>query len=75
GRVQPRRAGRRDLAGRLAADGPDGTGAGACTVRGPASAVYLFLWNRSGLAPADVTISGDQGLLTSWRSSVRVRWS
>ncbi len=43
-------------------------------VSGPASAVYLFLWNRSGPAPAGVTISGDQSFLTSWQSSVRVRW-
>ena len=43
-------------------------------VSGPASAVYLFLWNRTGPAPAGVTISGDQSFLTSWQSSVRVRW-
>jgi uncharacterized protein (TIGR03083 family) len=75
GRMQPRRADGRDLADHPAADGADGPGRAGCTVRGPASAVYLFLWNRSGPAPADVTISGDRGLLTSWRSGVRVRWS
>jgi uncharacterized protein (TIGR03083 family) len=75
GRVQPRRADGRDLVGHPAADGADGPGGVGCTVSGPASAVYLFLWNRSGPAPADVTISGDRGLLTSWQSSVRVRWS
>jgi uncharacterized protein (TIGR03083 family) len=43
-------------------------------VSGPASAVYLFLWNRSGPAPADVAITGRRDFLTSWQASVRVRW-
>jgi uncharacterized protein (TIGR03083 family) len=63
GRLQPRRV--------VPADLPSGAG---CTVTGPASAVYLFLWNRSGPAPADVTIGGDRDALTSWQASVRVRW-
>jgi len=49
--------------------GPDG-----CTVSGPASGVYLFLWNRSDDAQANVTVTGDRGFLTAWQSSVRVRW-
>ncbi|HLM88877.1 MAG TPA: maleylpyruvate isomerase family mycothiol-dependent enzyme [Streptosporangiaceae bacterium] len=55
----------------------DGSGSGAsaaCTVTGPASGIYLFLWNRSDAARAGVTISGDTGFLESWQSSVRVRW-
>ncbi len=71
GRLHPQRA----PAGPPAADGADPRGGAGCTVSGPASAVYLFLWNRSGPAPADVTISGDRALLTAWSSSVRVRWS
>jgi uncharacterized protein (TIGR03083 family) len=63
GRLQPRRV--------VPADRPGGAG---CTVTGPASAVYLFLWNRSGPAPADITIGGDRDALTSWQASVRVRW-
>ncbi len=43
-------------------------------VSGPASGLYLFLWNRRDLAQADVTITGDPSLLTTWQSSVRVRW-
>ena len=43
-------------------------------VSGPASGLYLFLWNRSDAAQASVTISGDPGFLDSWQSSVRVRW-
>jgi uncharacterized protein (TIGR03083 family) len=50
-------------------------GAAACTVAGPASGLYLFLWNRSDAAQAGVTISGDTDFLDLWRSSVRVRWS
>jgi uncharacterized protein (TIGR03083 family) len=45
------------------------------TVTGPASGVYLFLWNRSDATPASVTIDGDPGFLKLWQSSVRVRWS
>ena len=41
---------------------------------GPASGLYLFLWNRSDAARAGVTISGDTGFLELWQSSVRVRW-
>jgi uncharacterized protein (TIGR03083 family) len=51
-----------------------GPGPGGCTVSGPASDVYLFLWNRSGDAQANVTVTGDRGGLTAWQSSVRVRW-
>jgi uncharacterized protein (TIGR03083 family) len=43
-------------------------------VSGPASAVYLFLWNRSGPAPAGVAITGRRDFLTAWQASVRVRW-
>jgi len=52
--------------------GPPGPDDG--TVSGPASAVYLFLWNRVDPGPAGVTISGNQDFLTAWQSSVRVRW-
>jgi uncharacterized protein (TIGR03083 family) len=54
--------------------GSDPAGPAASTVAGPASGVYLFLWNRSDAAQAGVTISGDPGFLNLWRSSVRVRW-
>jgi uncharacterized protein (TIGR03083 family) len=42
-----------------------------CVVSGPASAVYLFLWNRGGSA---VTVSGDAAVLDQWKRGVRVRW-
>jgi uncharacterized protein (TIGR03083 family) len=51
-----------------------GPGPGECTVSGPASGVYLFLWNRSGDAQATVTITGDRDFLAAWQGSVRVRW-
>jgi len=59
GRIQARR-------------GPDDSA--SCTVTGPASGVYLYLWNRGDAAQAGVTISGDAGFLALWQSSVRVRW-
>jgi uncharacterized protein (TIGR03083 family) len=45
-----------------------------CEVSGPASGLYLFLWNRAEAAQAGVTISGDPGVLGRWKSGVRVRW-
>jgi uncharacterized protein (TIGR03083 family) len=45
-----------------------------CVVSGPASGLYLFLWNRSGASEAGVTVSGDPAVLAAWQSSVRVRW-
>ncbi len=64
GRLQPRRD-----AGDEAADGA------GCTVSGPVSGLYLYLWNRLDAAQAALTVTGDPGLLASWQSSVRVRWS
>ena len=61
GRLQPRR------------DAGDLQEAG-CTVSGPASGLYLYLWNRAGAARAGVTVAGHPGLLSTWQSSVRVRW-
>jgi uncharacterized protein (TIGR03083 family) len=45
-----------------------------CTVSGPASGLYLYLWNRADAAKADVTVTGDPGLLASWQASVKIRW-
>jgi uncharacterized protein (TIGR03083 family) len=45
-----------------------------CTLSGPASGVYLYLWNRADAAAAQVSITGDPAFLSGWRSSVRVRW-
>jgi uncharacterized protein (TIGR03083 family) len=50
-------------------------GDAGCTVEGPASGLYLFLWNRAGPAAAGVTVTGDPSLLASWQASVKVRWS
>jgi uncharacterized protein (TIGR03083 family) len=65
GRLQARREPR----------GPDPASPAACTVAGPASGVYLFLWNRGDAAQAGVTVSGNAAFLELWQSSVRVRWS
>jgi hypothetical protein len=59
--------------------GPDG---GACepgaaqadaTVRGTASDLYLFLWNR--LDRDAVPVDGDLTVLDLWRDHANVRWS
>jgi uncharacterized protein (TIGR03083 family) len=52
----------------------DAAGAG-CTVSGPASGLYLFLWNRANADEAGVAVTGDPALLASWQSSVKIRWS
>jgi uncharacterized protein (TIGR03083 family) len=62
------------LQARREAGDPDPARPVACTVTGPASGLYLFLWNRSDAAQAGVTVSGDAAFLSSWQSSVRVRW-
>ncbi|HEY6313304.1 MAG TPA: maleylpyruvate isomerase family mycothiol-dependent enzyme [Streptosporangiaceae bacterium] len=64
GRIQARRT---------PGDSASGDPAG-CTVAGPASGVYLFLWNRSDAAQGGITITGDPAFLAAWQSSVRVRW-
>ena len=65
GRIQARRQ---------PSTGPDVAGSAECVVSGLASGLYLFLWNRSDPARADVTISGNAGFLDGWQSSVCVRW-
>ena len=43
-----------------------------CTVAGPASDLYLFVWNRRGAAGLD--ISGDDSLAGVWRGTDGVTW-
>ena len=64
GRLQPRR--------KTAADAADGA---ACVVGGPASGLYLYLWNRVSAADAAVTTTGDPALLASWQAAVKIRWA
>jgi len=47
-------------------------GAADCTVTGPASDIFLALWNCAGLEP--LTVTGDAGVIELLRDSVRVRW-
>ncbi|MER8186742.1 maleylpyruvate isomerase family mycothiol-dependent enzyme [Kitasatospora sp. NPDC094015] len=50
------------------ADGP-----ADCTVAGPASDLYLLLWNR---LPADrLQVTGDRSLLDLWRRDSAISWS
>jgi uncharacterized protein (TIGR03083 family) len=63
GRLHPRRD-----------TGDDAAGDPACVVSGPASGVYLYLWNRADAGSLGVTVVGDPDVVTSWKSGVRVRW-
>lgn len=49
----------------------DEPGAADCTVRGTASDLYLFVWNRIDAGGLDVT--GDESVLELWRTKARVR--
>lgn len=53
--------------------GKDATDAD-CTLTGPASGVYLVLWNRCAAGDAGLAVTGDAAILDTWHSSVRVRW-
>jgi uncharacterized protein (TIGR03083 family) len=68
GRMQPRR---KEDAASVANDIPGIE----CAVSGPASGLYLYLWNRADASRAGVGITGNADLLATWQSSVRVRWS
>jgi uncharacterized protein (TIGR03083 family) len=43
-------------------------------VTGPASAVYLLLWNRSQPADGGVSVAGDADLLKSWQDGMQITW-
>jgi uncharacterized protein (TIGR03083 family) len=44
-----------------------------CTLRGPASALYLALWNRR--ATTDLDVHGDGSVLEVWRTKATIRWT
>lgn len=45
-----------------------------CVAEGPASGLYLLLWNRCGASAAGVKVIGDSDLLHAWSVAVRIRW-
>jgi uncharacterized protein (TIGR03083 family) len=45
-----------------------------CTIRGPASDLYLLLWNRIAVHDAEIEVDGDPELLRLWRQEATVRW-
>jgi MDMPI C-terminal domain len=45
------------------------------TVTGPASDLYLLLWNRSPAGDGDVSVAGDADLLKSWPERMHVTWT
>jgi uncharacterized protein (TIGR03083 family) len=51
---------------------PGGPASAYCRITGPASALYLLLWNRGTAVGLDV--HGDAGVLATWRENMRVRW-
>jgi uncharacterized protein (TIGR03083 family) len=44
-----------------------------CTLSGPASELFLLLWNRA--STAGIAVDGDASLLEIWRGAVQIRWS
>jgi uncharacterized protein (TIGR03083 family) len=61
-------------AGVMARRGAGDAGLADCVVAGPASELYLLLWNRLPDG-GSVTVSGDPELLHSWQAQVKVRWA
>ena len=66
-------------AGWLIAGGQDapgvsrGTGRADCEVAGPASELYLMLWNRG---PADrLQVTGDPDILAAFGRALQITWS
>jgi uncharacterized protein (TIGR03083 family) len=59
----------------MTARGSSAPEAAACTLTGPASGLYLLLWNRAEPGDAGVTVSGDEQLLRAWRSGMCVTWA
>jgi hypothetical protein len=50
-----------------------GTGRADCEVAGPASELYLMLWNRG---PGDrLQVTGDPGILAAFSRALQVTWS
>src|SRR5262245_6184275 len=50
-----------------------GTGRADCEVTGPASELYLMLWNRG---PADrLQVTGDPGILAAFGRALQITWS
>jgi uncharacterized protein (TIGR03083 family) len=46
-----------------------------CVLSGPASGLYVFLWNRCAAQDAGIEVTGDASVLTTWNSAVRVKWN
>lgn len=51
---------------------PDADLPADCTVSGPASDLYLLLWNREPARPPQ--ISGDLAVMELWRKQAQVKW-
>src|SRR5205807_6195040 len=43
-----------------------------CTVTGPASDLYLLLWNRGDMQSC--TVDGDTAILDMWREKAKISW-
>jgi uncharacterized protein (TIGR03083 family) len=54
--------------------GPDPAGSATCTLTGPASSLYLLLWNRAAPTAVGVQVSGDEQLLQAWRDEIHITW-
>lgn len=44
------------------------------TLSGPASDLYLLLWNRAGYQDVGVRVEGDADLVQTWQERLRVTW-
>jgi uncharacterized protein (TIGR03083 family) len=60
--------------GARAGDARAGDDSADATVTGPASAVYLLLWNRSPAGGRGLSVTGDADLLKSWQDGMHITW-
>lgn len=56
-------------------DARRGGGEADCAVTGPASDLYLVLWNRALAEEVRLSIRGERRALESWRGALKVAWA
>ena len=55
--------------------GPGDAASVRCTMTGPASGLYLTLWNRCDPDAAAVRVEGDAAVLAAWPEAMRITWA
>lgn len=51
-----------------------GAGPADCSLSGPASELYLLVWNRAEVGDTSLRLDGDEAGARAWRRAMRVTW-